>query len=240
MSVTAKLEDWDELAGSSFTGIMMRASDAGKAAFYSLVISPRYGIYTKWRLPATMQVKSVGHRGIAYKPPLWFRLMRKGGLFSSYFSADGIQWGTAIAEISMSLDSSLMAGMAVASGSNSELMNAVFSHVQISDDVETSVDTIANWHLPESFRIYQNYPNPFNSETLISYDLPGTGPVRIVVFNLMGQKIRTLIDKVQPGGSYRIRWDGKNDQDASLTSGLYYCQAQFNRQKMIRKILFLQ
>jgi hypothetical protein len=75
--------------------------------------------------------------------------------------------------------------------------------------------------VPEAFAIYPNYPNPFNPTTEIRYELPQNSYVSLTVYNLAGQKIRTLVDDQQTAGYYRIFWDGKDDLGGEVASGVY-------------------
>lgn len=74
---------------------------------------------------------------------------------------------------------------------------------------------------PTSFALFQNYPNPFNPSTTISYNVPFSSHVTISVLNSLGQKIRTLVDVRKPIGFFKETWDGLNDHDLPVTSGLY-------------------
>jgi uncharacterized protein (TIGR02145 family) len=75
--------------------------------------------------------------------------------------------------------------------------------------------------LPNEFRLVQNYPNPFNPTTSIEYNLPGQSRVTLEIFNILGQKIRTLENQIKPAGSYRIEWNGTDDAGETVTSGIY-------------------
>jgi hypothetical protein len=75
--------------------------------------------------------------------------------------------------------------------------------------------------LPDQIQISQNYPNPFNSRTLIAYDTPSNEPVTIEVFNLLGQKVKTLVNETKTAGSYRIEWSGDNDAGIPVSTGVY-------------------
>ncbi len=72
---------------------------------------------------------------------------------------------------------------------------------------------------PTGFELYQNYPNPFNPTTVIDYSIPKLTHVTLVVFDVLGRKVMTLIDGNEPPGTYNIRFDGSH-----LASGLYYYQ----------------
>jgi len=75
--------------------------------------------------------------------------------------------------------------------------------------------------LPAGFALGNNYPNPFNPETMIPYSLPGRMPVALVVYDVRGAKVRTLVDQVLPGGHHLTRWDGQDDGGRSVASGVY-------------------
>ncbi|GAB4371648.1 MAG: hypothetical protein Kow0042_14510 [Calditrichia bacterium] len=76
--------------------------------------------------------------------------------------------------------------------------------------------------LPQSFHLSQNYPNPFNPSTRISYQLPRAESVELVVFNALGQKVKTLVSGEQAAGYYSVNWDGTNDHGQTMSSGIYY------------------
>ncbi|MFQ5864388.1 MAG: carboxypeptidase regulatory-like domain-containing protein [bacterium] len=78
--------------------------------------------------------------------------------------------------------------------------------------------------VPEKFELFQNYPNPFNPETSIKYQLPKASEVTLKIFNILGQEIRTLVDKQQEAGVYTIKWDGKDNFGRHVASGIYIFQ----------------
>jgi len=75
--------------------------------------------------------------------------------------------------------------------------------------------------IPREFALKQNYPNPFNPETWIAFDLPQAVDVTIVIYNTLGQKVRTLVNEPTAAGSYKILWNGTNDQGNNVASGVY-------------------
>ena len=75
---------------------------------------------------------------------------------------------------------------------------------------------------PSGFVLGPNYPNPFNPSTLIPYELASSGYVRLEVFNLLGQRVATLVDGVQAAGAHRARWDG-TDAAGQAAAGGYMC-----------------
>ncbi|MFH2035360.1 MAG: FlgD immunoglobulin-like domain containing protein, partial [Candidatus Zixiibacteriota bacterium] len=70
--------------------------------------------------------------------------------------------------------------------------------------------------IPESFGLKQNYPNPFNPDTKIEYDLPKAANVRIEIFNVLGQKVSTLIDSYSEAGTHQVTWNGTSDNGSSV------------------------
>ena len=80
--------------------------------------------------------------------------------------------------------------------------------------------------LPERFALGHNYPNPFNPSTIIPYELPVSAPVRLEVFNLLGQRIATLVDGHQPAGFHSARWDATDAQGRAVGAGVYLYRLQ--------------
>lgn len=74
---------------------------------------------------------------------------------------------------------------------------------------------------PISFSLAQNYSNPFNPATIIIYDLPGEARVSLIIYNILSQKVKTLVENIQEGGNYRIQWNGKDDSGQAVSSGIY-------------------
>ena len=75
--------------------------------------------------------------------------------------------------------------------------------------------------IPTEFALLNNYPNPFNPVTNIKFQLPQVSDVKLVVYNMLGQKIRTLVDGNKDIGYYNVQWDGKNDNGNQVATGIY-------------------
>lgn len=86
----------------------------------------------------------------------------------------------------------------------------------------TGVATGSNDLIPLTTALYGNYPNPFNPTTTISYGLNQKSEVTLFVFNVKGQKVKTLINEVQEPGYYNISWNGKDNNEKQVTSGVYF------------------
>jgi hypothetical protein len=81
---------------------------------------------------------------------------------------------------------------------------------------------------PSKFNLHQNYPNPFNPSTKLSFSIGKAGNVNLVIYNELGQKIRTLINDDLSGGLHEILWNGKNESGLSVPSGIYYARIIHN------------
>ena len=93
--------------------------------------------------------------------------------------------------------------------------------------------------LPSTYTLSQNYPNPFNPETTIRYDLPSAGTVRLLLYNLAGQRIRTLLDVDHSAGIYAVTWDGTDDFGRPAASGVYLCRMIAGDYSAVRKLMLL-
>ncbi len=102
----------------------------------------------------------------------------------------------------------------------------------------TEVD--AGARSPQQILLHPSYPNPFNPETTIAYEIPKPGHVRILIYNILGQKVATLVDKIQSQGSHRARWEGKDASQADVSSGLYVYELQFDNIVVRRKMTLLR
>lgn len=85
-----------------------------------------------------------------------------------------------------------------------------------------------------------NFPNPFNPSTEIRYKLPQVSDVQIVIFNVLGQKVRQLVNSRQNAGTYAVRWEGDNDQGVAVPSGMYFLRMKAGDFLADRKLLFLK
>ena len=83
-------------------------------------------------------------------------------------------------------------------------------------------------------------PNPFNSSTQITYHLSNPGPVQLVIYNVLGQSVRTLVDQFQAAGSHRVQWDARGEQGASLSSGVYIIRLSYPGRMETQRLLYLK
>lgn len=101
-------------------------------------------------------------------------------------------------------------------------------------------DAVSGFLLPLRFALSQNYPNPFNTHTIIKYALPDEVHVRLVIYDLTGNEVITLVDQIQPMGYQQANWDGKNRYGQEVASGVYLYLLQAGRQKITRNMTWLK
>ena len=94
--------------------------------------------------------------------------------------------------------------------------------------------------VPEEYSLLQNYPNPFNPTTLIRYGLPAAGHVTVKVYNLLGQRVATLVDEVQEAGYRTVEWNATNGTGSPLGSGVYFYELRAGSFVETRKMLLLR
>lgn len=90
------------------------------------------------------------------------------------------------------------------------------------------------------FALSQNYPNPFNPETNIAYSLDKNTEVALTVYNMMGQKVRTLVNGLQTVGNYNVSWNGTDDMGQQLPSGVYFSRLEVGSQVSMKKMIMVK
>jgi hypothetical protein len=118
----------------------------------------------------------------------------------------------------------------------SEVRDGNFSVNQVALPAPIQIQT-----RPEQFALANNYPNPFNPATTIKYALPEAASVRLEVFNVVGQVVRTLVADHQNAGRYVVQWDASDDSGHSLSSGIYFYRLQAGGEFLeVKKMLLLK
>jgi len=109
----------------------------------------------------------------------------------------------------------------------------------IAGDV-TSVAQPADETTPNSFTILRNYPNPFNPQTTIRYELETAGQVSLVIYDIRGRTVRTLLDSQRPVGIHEVKWDGTDDKGQTSPSGFYLVVLNTNGAKHGHRMLLIK
>ena len=89
----------------------------------------------------------------------------------------------------------------------------------------------------KTFQLLQNYPNPFNPSTIIAYEIPQTAHVNLEIYDLTGNKIQTLVNSNQVSGYYRVEWNGRDNKNNTLPTGVYFYRLQINDYSKTKKMV---
>ena len=100
-------------------------------------------------------------------------------------------------------------------------------------DIQDEPETI----LSKGFQLFQNYPNPFNPSTVISFYLTTGQNVQLTVYSVNGQKIATLLNGYLNEGYHQVNWNGRNDNNIEVSSGIYLYEIRAGDQRFIRKMI---
>ena len=110
---------------------------------------------------------------------------------------------------------------------------------------EFDLSTITNvksfeMSIPKRFELAQNYPNPFNPTTKIQYQLPENTHVELVIYNVRGQKVQTLVSEVLAAGIHKRVWDGRDMFNQQVSSGIYFYQLKTKKYQTIKKMILVR
>jgi hypothetical protein len=94
--------------------------------------------------------------------------------------------------------------------------------------------------MPLAFRLSQNYPNPFNPVTTIEYSISGKVFVDLMIFDVSGRRVRTLVSEKQLPGGYSVVWDGRNDGGRPVASGVYFYRLDADKNSSVKKMVILR
>ncbi|MCH7763494.1 MAG: T9SS type A sorting domain-containing protein, partial [Candidatus Marinimicrobia bacterium] len=104
------------------------------------------------------------------------------------------------------------------------------SQVSVTDEI----------NLPAEFALHANYPNPFNPITTLRYDLPENSFVNIIIYDLLGRQVKTLVNQTQEAGYRSVKWNATNDSGKPVSAGVYLYQIQAGKYLQTRKMILLK
>jgi len=93
-------------------------------------------------------------------------------------------------------------------------------------------------NIPQKIELAQNYPNPFNPITTIGFALPETQHAELIIYNLLGQQVKVLVNAELPAGRYEFQWNGTNRSGTEVSSGIYFYMLKAGDQRFVHKMLF--
>ncbi|MFA6976404.1 MAG: T9SS type A sorting domain-containing protein [Mesotoga sp.] len=94
--------------------------------------------------------------------------------------------------------------------------------------------------MPSALALHSNYPNPFNPSTTINFSLPKTAPVRLVIYNIRGQKVKELLNESLEGGNHNVVWNGRDDGNRPVASGVYFTRLEQSGVTKISKMMLMK
>ena len=109
----------------------------------------------------------------------------------------------------------------------------IYEYTDVNDGVQQT-------NLPDNFSLSHNYPNPFNPETQIEYALSRNCQVKLIVFNILGQKVKTLVDEFQTVGYKTTHWDGKDEAGKEVASGVYFYKLKAGDYNETKKMILMK
>jgi hypothetical protein len=124
-----------------------------------------------------------------------------------------------------------------------ELLNVACTYPDTANPIALEVPSLGVetfTGIPTEYRLSQNYPNPFNPTTKIAFDLPTAGPVHLTIYNLLGQRVVTLVDKHLEPARYQVEWDGTDMRGTPVASGIYFYELRAGAFQARKKMLLLR
>ena len=118
--------------------------------------------------------------------------------------------------------------------------DCVADYVGEQDTTNCDQASIIDETLPITYNLYNAYPNPFNPTTTIRYDLPLGTDVHLVVFDILGREVRTLVNEKQEAGFKSVQWNGKNNMGQTVSAGMYFYRIQAGSFSKVQKMVLLK
>ena len=94
--------------------------------------------------------------------------------------------------------------------------------------------------IPSDFTLSQNYPNPFNPTTVIKYQVPSPAAVEVAVYNVLGERVATLVNEMQAAGYYTIEWNGRDSRNTPVATGMYIYTMKAGDFSAVKKMMLVK
>jgi predicted extracellular nuclease len=165
------------------------------------------------------------------------------------FMVDGDQYENSVFYINSDDDYLVAFGDTIRPGDIVDHIQGVFTYsfgtFKISVRNENDFGTVAGINpvheaIPYTYQLKQNFPNPFNPETKIYFEIPQAQNVTMVIYNMLGQKVRTLVNDNYKAGQHVVNWDGTNDHGIRLSTGVYFYRIKAGDFIAAKKMLMLK
>ena len=180
---------------------------------------------------AYYQVSGNDHGSVYFDDVNWYSPQTTTGLFVPYEDVAMDAFEAGVTDISWEWDVWAFDGFELTPSSSGPRM----LHVNVSNLL--GIDNVT---LPKEFALHNNYPNPFNPVTNITYDIPEATDVTLEIYNVMGQRVRTLAQGNHEPGRYQIVWSATNDIGQALSSGMYIYRIQAGDFVSVKKLVLMK
>jgi hypothetical protein len=229
--------DYTLVNGQSYT-----VKVAGSSGSYTFTAKPFYSGLVEKNLIVQNQTIVTDHISLA-KNTLTAgpAFTVESGAQTSFVSGDTIMltdgfWAKNGCEFNASIDPQLDTGGSLPKVSNNSNINVSQSQEQKEIDELTTEQS----DIPVEFTLSPNYPNPCNPSTTFPYALPEARHVRLVIYNMIGQRVKTLIDEYKDAGCWSADWDCRDDRDRQLSTGIYVCVFEAGEFMQSRKLILIR
>lgn len=118
--------------------------------------------------------------------------------------------------------------------------HSVTDLVDIQWDIVSDVAEADATGIVTDYELAQNYPNPFNPRTTIDFSIPANSHVTLAIFNILGQRVKTLVESVLSSGRHQVQWDGTADSGAQVAGGIYFYRMQTAQMVKTRKLVYIK
>ncbi|MBD3403645.1 T9SS type A sorting domain-containing protein [candidate division GN15 bacterium] len=160
-----------------------------------------------------------------------------GVLMRLHFTVDSTAVDTSITIDTAIGQNNFITQTAAAGG---EQFTPIFNSGIVSIQISTDVGDDPDQPLPDNYYLSQNYPNPFNPTTYIEFSIPQAGHVRLDVFNVLGRRVRTLLDDELSAGMHRVMFDGRSETGGQLSTGVYLYRLSTESYTESKKMLMMK
>ncbi len=165
---------------------------------------------------------------------IWLVLANTDGDTLKTQTYGGLDWDAAGGILPASDGDFFIAGISHSYGSGPSDIWLLKIQEEISDVEKFS------YQKPAVFTLEQNYPNPFNPSTTIKFTLKQRSRVELSVYNVLGQRVRTLVDESRPAGAYQVSWDGLDQNSQRASSGMYFYRLKSDGFSKVKKMMLLK
>jgi len=155
------------------------------------------------------------------------------------YSGISTVWSQSYVDLFDYIDSTVKIAFYLTSGTLIDDVGWYVDDIRI-EGIVTDADDRNNTGMPYHPGLSQNYPNPFNPSTTIRYSVPRKSMVTIEIFNILGEKITTLVNESKPAGEYRIAWDGSDINGVKVATGIYFYRLRSGDFVEMKKMLLIK